>query len=142
MSYCRWCNGDVYAYQSVGGGVWFWVAGQDALNRLCMTYNEAYQYMKSLRDEHGLDVPDYAIEALRADAIEEADHICGPDGAVADLCKENKTLRKLVDGWDFCSKTKKPTFDECVGCPLFEQSPHGYRCTRSESMRELGIEVD
>ena len=55
---------------------------------------------------------------------------------------ENNNLRKLVDGWDFCSKTKNPTFDECVGCPLFEQSPHGYRCTRSECMRELGIEVD
>ena len=144
MSYCRLSDGDVYAYDSVEGGVRFYVSRKKSehLDRLCPTYNEAYQYMKSLRDEHGLDVPDYAIEALRADAIEEANHICGPDGAVADLCKENKTLRKLVDGWDFCSKTKKPTFDECVGCPLFEQSPHGYRCTRSESMRKLGIEVD
>lgn len=144
MSYCRWSDGDVYAYQSVVGGVWFWVSSPEgeSLNRLCRTYNEAYQYAKLLRDVHGLNVPDYAIEALRADAIEEADHICGPDGAVADLCKENKTLRKLVDGWDFCSKTKTSTFDECVGCPLFEQSPHGYRCTRSELMRELGIEVD
>ena len=55
---------------------------------------------------------------------------------------ENAKLRELVDGWDFCNKTKGPTFDNCVGCPLFVQTPHSYRCARDERMRELGIEVN
>jgi hypothetical protein len=54
---------------------------------------------------------------------------------------ENAKLRELVDGWDFCSKTKSSTFDNCVGCPLFIQTPHSYWCARDERMRELGIEV-
>lgn len=54
---------------------------------------------------------------------------------------ENAKLRELVDGWDFCSKTKSSTFDNCVGCPLFIQTLHSYRCARDERMRELGIEV-
>lgn len=55
---------------------------------------------------------------------------------------QNEKLRKLVDGWDFCGKTKTSSFDECVGCPLFVQTPHSYRCARNELMRELGIELD
>lgn len=61
--------------------------------------------------------------------------------ALALLESDNAKLRKIVDGWDFCSKTKRSTYDECVGCPLFEQSPHGYRCTRNECMEALAIEV-
>lgn len=71
MSYCLWSECDVYAYDSCEGGVRFYVAGDDSLNRLCGTYNEAYQYAKELRDKHGLDVPSYAIDALREDAIIE-----------------------------------------------------------------------
>lgn len=73
MSYCRFCEGDVYAYDSCDGGVQFYVSGGSdrKLDRLCATYSEAYQYIKALRDEHGLNVPEHAIEALRADAMNE-----------------------------------------------------------------------
>ena len=72
MSYCRFCDGDVYAYDSVEGGVRFYVAdGRRDLDRLSETYHEAYQYAKALRDEHGLEVPSYAIESMRVDALEE-----------------------------------------------------------------------
>ena len=70
MSYCRFTEGDVYAYECAGG-VQFWIAGDRKLDRLCGTFADAYQYAVCLRDEHGLDVPEYAIEALRADALEE-----------------------------------------------------------------------
>ena len=56
------------------------------------------------------------------------------------LMDENTKLRKLVDGWAFCSNTRRPSFDECVGCPLFVQTPHSYRCARNECMRELGVD--
>lgn len=77
MSYCRFSDGDVYAYDYVEGGVMFFVRGvfDKGLDRECMTYNEAYQYAKELRDVHGLNVPNHAIEALKADAIEEAKRI-------------------------------------------------------------------
>lgn len=58
------------------------------------------------------------------------------------LYTENDKLRKLVNGWDFCSKTKGSTFDNCVGCPLFIQTPHSYRCTKNERMCELVIKVN
>lgn len=61
--------------------------------------------------------------------------------AVEDIVDENAKLRELVNGWNFCSKTKISTFDDCVGCPLFIQTPHSYRCARDERMRELGVEV-
>lgn len=140
MSYCLWSEGDVYAYDSVEG-VRFYVSCKkgEHLDRLFRYYAEAYQYAKLLRDVHELNVPDHAIEELRADAVEEAKTITGPNSVITELIDEIAKLRKLVDGWDFCSKTKKPTFDECVGCPLFEQSPHGYRCTRSELMRKVGV---
>ena len=68
MSYCRFSEGDVYAYEC-DGGVQFYVSdGKRELDRLCNTFNEAYQYAKVLRDTHGLDVPSHAIEALKADA--------------------------------------------------------------------------
>ena len=100
MSYCRFCECDVYAYDSSDGGVQFYVSnGRRDLDRLCATYNEAYQYAKMLRDTHGLDVPDHAIEALKADALEEAACICGPDSAVAELETQNAKLREDRDGW-------------------------------------------
>ena len=95
MSYCRFTkDSDVYAYECVGG-VQFWVAGKanKGLAHLCNTYNEAYQYAKSLRDEHGLDVPDYAIEALRSDALEEVKRFSGPNSAVSELQAVNAKLR-------------------------------------------------
>ena len=96
MSYCRFSNGDVYAYEC-DGGVQFWVTGDcKDLDRLCNTFNEAYQYAKALRDEHGLKVPSYAIEALRADAIEEIERFSGPNSAVAELVAENARLRERM----------------------------------------------
>ena len=97
MSYCRWSECDVYAYDSCEGGVRFWVAGNDSLNRLCGTYNEAYQYAKKLRDKHGLDVPDHAIDELREDAIDEAKQYLGPESAVADMLDENAKLRDELE---------------------------------------------
>ena len=98
MSYCRFAEGYVYAYVC-DGGVQFYVSdGKRELDRLCNTFNEAYQYAKALRDTHGLDVPSNAIEALKADALEEAARICGPDSAVAELEAENDKLRvELTD---------------------------------------------
>ena len=143
MSYCRWSEGDVYAYESCEGGVRFWVAGDDIFNRLCDTYNEAYQYAKELRDKHGFDVPSHAIEALRKDAIDEAKRYQGPDSAVADMLSENAELRKLVldvhaIGWS--------GFD-CTECPVSFSG----RCENNggcnwlgiltDRMHELGIEV-
>ena len=96
MSYCRWSECDVYAYASCEGGVRFWVAGDDSFNRLCGTYNEAYQYAKELRDKHGFDVPSHAIEALREDAIDEAARYQGPDSAVADMLADNAKLREII----------------------------------------------
>lgn len=96
MSYCRFVEGDVYAYEC-DGGVQFYVAdGKRELDRLCSTFSEAYQYARVLRDTHGLDVPSHAIEALKADAMEEAARICGPDGAVAELESENAKLREMA----------------------------------------------
>lgn len=127
MSYCRFSDGDVYAYET-DGGVQFWVSnGNKALDRLCNTFDEAYRYAKELSDVHGLDVPSYAIEALKADAIEEAARICGPDGAVAELESENAKLRTLVrDVWD--AALHPETFGD--GSHLLRR------------MRDLGIEVE
>lgn len=74
MSYCRFVECDVYAYDSVEGGVQFYVSRKktdECLDLLCKTYHEAYRYAKALRDEHGLEVPSYAIESMRVDALEE-----------------------------------------------------------------------
>ena len=105
MSYCRFSEGDVYAY-ACEGGVQFWVTGK-TLDRLCNTYDSAYQYAKYLRDECGLDVPSHAIEALRADALDESNH--GDGSAVAELVSENAKLRELladtlIDPRDYCAK--------------------------------------
>ena len=94
MSYCRFAEGDVYAYECDGGVQFYAADGKTGLDRLCSTFNEAYQYAKALRDTHGLDVPSCAIEALKADALEEAARVCGPDSAVAELAAENAKLRE------------------------------------------------
>lgn len=40
MSYCRFSDGDVYAYET-DGGVQFWVSGDNReLDRLCNTFYE------------------------------------------------------------------------------------------------------
>lgn len=142
MSYCRFTeNSDVYAYEC-DGGVQFWVAGKAnrGLDHLCNTYNEAYQYAKSLRDEHGLDVPDYAIEALRSDALEEAKRFSGPNSAVAELQAENAKLRELVrDMWPhvrhrsrMCAECELPC-DESDECLLYEPM--------RDRMKKLGVEL-
>ena len=92
MSYCRFSEGDVYAY-ACDGGVQFWVTGKK-LDRLCNTYDSAYQYAKYLRDECGLDVPGHAIDALRLDALDEANH--GDGSAVKELISENNKLRDAM----------------------------------------------
>lgn len=71
MSYCRFTSdSDVYAYECEGG-VQFWVAGDASLDCLCGTFAEAYQYALRLREEHGVKVPDYAIDELMADMKHE-----------------------------------------------------------------------
>lgn len=127
MSYCRFIECDVYAYDSEGG-VQFYVArsvGED-LDRLCPTYNEAYQYAKTLRDKHGADIPDHAIYALRADALEEAERISGPGSAVAELRDENARLREL-----------------CASLYEFAMSeyPDGTELNFADRIRKLGVEV-
>lgn len=127
----------MYAYDSCEGGVRFWVA-DDSFNRLCGTYNEAYQYAKELRDKHGFDVPSHAIDALREDAIDEAKRYQGPDSAVADLLDENAKLRRLV----------KRMFDrvnyECRCCSVFcsDWDEDNECCVFTTLMRELGVGVD
>lgn len=92
MSYCRFTEGDVYAYET-DGGVQFWVSsGNGAFDRLCNTFSEAYWYAKELRDAHGLDVPSYAIEALKEDALEETKRISGASGVIGELQAENAKL--------------------------------------------------
>jgi len=76
MSYCRWIAGDVYAYES-DYGVQFWIAGNKSLDRVCRTHIEAYQYAKELRDVHGISIPDYAIETLREEAVDERERLLG-----------------------------------------------------------------
>lgn len=74
MSYCRFSDGDVYAYESCYGGIQFYVnADKDKPleDHVCKTYSEAYQYIKYLSEKRGLNVPTYAIEALREDAMKE-----------------------------------------------------------------------
>lgn len=133
MSYCRWSECDVYAYDSCEGGVQFYVAGSDSLNRLCGTYSEAYQYAKELRDKHGLDVPSYAIDALREDAIDEAKRHFGPDSAVAELISENAKMRELVE--DMLS---------CIEIQIaFDRTPEKWMYKEfSGRAQELGIEAD
>lgn len=95
MSYCRFTeSSDVYAYEC-DEGVQFWVAGKadKGLDRLCGTFNEAYQYAKVLRDKYGLNVPDTAIEELRADAVEEIGRM---NGIVRELYDENAKLREQI----------------------------------------------
>lgn len=163
MSYCRLTDSDAYIYDS-DCGVQFYVAGEFGrdLDRLCRTYNEAYQYAKTLRDEHGLDVPDYAIEALRSDALEEVEGACGPNGVVAELRAENTKLRelarKLYGGYMgghymiSCNGCEH-AYEDCGGhVPLdpdycvFSFSDRYVGCWRQKrleaEMRELGVEVD
>ena len=112
MSYCRWSECEVYAYDAEEG-VWFHVSCNKGLDRLCNTYNEAYQYAKELRDIHGLDVPQHAIDALRDDAIDEAALRFGPNRAVSELKSENAKLRSLLS--DVCAASSC----ERGECPLF-----------------------
>lgn len=143
MSYCRFSEGDVYAYECAEGVQFYVPHDKRELDRTCSTFNEAYQYAKRLRDVHGLDVPSHAIETLKADAIEDAISRFGPDSAVAELKDENAGLRELVkDMWPFIE-------DQCPReCCLFEEcdASSDRECHIEEHMaarmRELGIEVD
>lgn len=94
MSYCRFTpDSDVYAYDC-DRGIQIWVTKKD-LDRLCRTYFEAYQYLLRLRYVHGLKVPDYAIDALKADAEEESLRLAGTSEFVA-LAEENARLRSCL----------------------------------------------
>ena len=142
MSYCRFCEGDVYAY-ACEGGVQFFVAGDSKkLDRLCGTYDAAYQYAKYLRDECGLDVPSHAIEALRADALDESNH--GDGSAVAELVSENAKLREFAKmfaqvadevGCDHCPYCDPDLCDE-------ETDPMKDGCRLYKELRELGVTDD
>ena len=140
MSYCRFTDGDVYAYECEGG-VQFWTANE-GLNRLCNTFNEAYQYAMFLRDGYGLDVPSYAIEALKADALDEARRICGPDSAVAEIEHEKGKLRGLVRIMAYCMQQGR----ECDGCAMNDAKGAVTEHVGCDGLRyvlsELGIEED
>lgn len=142
MSYCRFTEGDVYSYEC-DGGVQFYVSdGRRELDRLCNTFNEAYQYAEELRDTHGLDVPNHAIESLKADALEEAARICGPDSAVADLQSENDKLRSLVRGlYTNLSDLQRAI---CNSEDMWGYAKYYEECLISarKLMRELGIGVE
>lgn len=172
MSYCRFLEGDVYAYECVGGVQFYVAGGRKELDRLCNTFNEAYQYAKELRDTHGLDVPSHAIEALKADALEEAARICGPDGAVAELKAENARLRSELESIGTVAylygrgdlKAENAKLRELVRdmyaciealCSMVENSPGCSICPTNQDeekpcaaadvycrMRKLGVEVD
>ena len=135
MSYCRFSEGDVYAYEC-DGGVQFYVSdGKLGIDRLCSTFNEAYQYAKELRDTYGLDVPSHAIKTLKADATEEATRRFGLDSAVAELVAENVKLRELCSDmlrWMPCPRP-------CSRCERYRY-PTG--CEFEQRLRETGIEVD
>ena len=168
MSYCRFSECDVYAYVC-DGGVQFWVSKEhdQELDRLCNTFNDAYQYAKALRDEHGIDVPDHAIEALRLDALDEIERFDG--SIVAELREENAVLqqqladvtesfgrleernaklRELVDGLTYCARdahgmcARTPVGGDrpFTCCPLYGFDDARYRCV--ELRRELGMEDD
>lgn len=57
------------------------------------------------------------------------------------LASENTRLRELVRGLDHCMRSTSSSSDECAGCPLQGWGVSGFRCTKSDRMRELGIEV-
>ena len=147
MSYCRFSEGDVYAYDSEGGVRFYISDNRRDLDRLCRTYNEAYQYMKTLRDQYELDVPDHAIDALKADATEEAERIGGPNGVVSDLLDENAKLRELVRQMHTCLTRPKvyagasSPYLIATKCPYFTQGACDYNsCGFELRMRELGVE--
>lgn len=50
---------------------------------------------------------------------------------------EISKLRTFIDGLMFCHASS--AYDDCIGCPLLDQSTHNYRCTKTECMQELGI---
>ena len=140
MSYCRFCEGDVYAYEC-DGGVQFFVAGDSKkLDRLCHTYDSAYQYAKYLRDECGLDVPGHAIEALRADAIDESNH--GDGSAVAEMTAKINEL----EGKNFKLREENDKLRR-LAVRMRPICMEGQRCTFADRiyinniMEELGIEV-
>lgn len=111
-----------------GDGSMEWVAGPIRASVL----REAADTIWQLRDD--LQRANDAVQDTEHDESMAWDRVRKAEA-------EADKLRKLVDGWDFCSKTKSSTFDNCVGCPLFIQTPHNYRCARDERMRELGIEA-
>lgn len=52
-----------------------------------------------------------------------------------------ENLRELVRGLDHCMRSTSSSSDECAGCPLQGWSTDGFQCTKSDRMRDLGIEV-
>lgn len=135
MSYCRWSECDVYAYDSCEGGVQFYVAGSDSLNRLCGTYSEAYQYAKELRDKHGLDVPSHAIDALREDAIDEAKrHSAELVAAMEDNTKLRQLAADLLKGFE-CGWPS----DVCGDCERDAEGMPTHGCPLRNRARELGV---
>lgn len=143
MSYCRFVEGDVYAYVCDGGVQFYASDGKVRLDRLCNTFSEAYQYAKALRDIYGLNVPSHAIEALKADALEEAARICGPDSAVSELETENAKLRELSVTMLKCIEAHRQKKLVCWECPAHKQFDElRWLCCITHEASELGVEVE
>ena len=67
MSYCRWAwdGSEVYAFEQCGGGVT--VLADSICWKYDLTYKQALDELLAAR-ERGLNVPQYAIDGLIADA--------------------------------------------------------------------------
>ncbi|MBR3318738.1 MAG: hypothetical protein IKG21_13050 [Atopobiaceae bacterium] len=163
MSYCRFTDdSDVYAYDC-DGGVQIWVTKR-GFDRLCNTYGDAYRYLLQLRDVHGLSVPDYAIDALKADAMEEVSRFTGmPElAALAEenarlrsclsddaenarqIMGENTELRELIQKvwkWEKNGCHKCPLESDCEADSVYD-GDCGMAVEIEKEMRKLGIEVE
>ena len=122
MSYCRFGDADVYAYECRDGIQFYTI--REELDSLCKTHLEAYLYAKELRDDHGLNVPDYAIDSMLCDALEDAMKSI----VVIGRHTENDNLRELVqDLW---------------GELHAEEGSAQRRIALADRMRELSVEVE
>ena len=141
MSYCRWSECDVYAYDSCEGGVQFYVAGNKSLDRLCSTYNEAYQYAKELHDVHKLDVPRHALYALMEDAVEEAKRFTGPNSAISELTAENANLREALKALMMGTNAELCADRDEADCTMCSMHHGKDGCTVVDAMELLGIDM-
>lgn len=103
---------------------------------LCKRIDELCQENERLRQELAIresSEQEKVIDYLGKECVDWEDKYLA-------LAGDNAKLRKLVDGITFCSTTSSRS-DDCIGCPLLDQSTHNYRCTKTECMIDLGFEV-